>query len=92
MSIKSIDFQSMYPRVNDVTKVQNDLQHKNLNLLQQQVKTTNDNAEHNMSQVLKREDVQESAVRDGQKKDQNNKKKKKQKKEIDSKNLIDIKI
>ncbi|MEN8905494.1 MAG: hypothetical protein ABF289_05995 [Clostridiales bacterium] len=95
MSIKSIDFQSMYTRTNDIAKIKNDLQNRNLNLLQYQTKTIKDNIENNLSQVTKREKAQEALIKDKNEKNQEKKKKKRNKnlkEDTNEESILDIRI
>lgn len=101
MAIKSIDLQSMYPRTNDITKINNDLLHKNLNIDQQQAKSTKDLTDQKLEQVNQREKAQEAKIREEKRRDSQKKKKQKHngekekgKKELnkENKSTIDIKI
>ena len=93
MSIKSIDIQSMYPKMSDVSKTQNDAHSKNTSITQQQVQSTKQDVNNQLSQVHAKGKTEGTKIKDeDKKKEGQNKKKKKKKSNGDSESLIDIKI
>ena len=93
MSIKPMDFQVLYPKTTEVSKIYNDEANKNQAIHQQITETNRDRIDHNLKQVVARENVKQGRVHEKQPKDnnkQNDKKKKHKKEENTSK--IDIRI
>lgn len=93
MSIKPMDFQVMFPKTSELSKTYNDEVNKNQAVLQQQAETNRDRIDHNLKQVVARENVEHGRVNEKQPKD-NNKQNDKKKKQKNSENTpkIDIRI
>jgi hypothetical protein len=78
MSIKPIDFQVMYPKTSEVSKIQNEEANKNQANIQQQASTNQNRIDDKLKQVVARENIQNGRVDEKQQKDtadQNQKKK-----------------
>jgi hypothetical protein len=79
MSIKPIDFQVQIPKVNEVSKIQSDVRHKNEVIEQQQSSINRQNAQDSVNLVHKKENAQEAKINERQnpkeRKEKNNKKK-----------------
>ncbi|MCR4434470.1 MAG: hypothetical protein QHH06_00900 [Clostridiales bacterium] len=93
MSIKPVDFQVMFPKIMEVSKLSNDEQQKNQVLQQQQSSLVEQKADNDTKQVHTREKLQEARIRDKQEKEQQERKKeeKKRDKNDNSKNK-DLKL
>lgn len=94
MSIRPIDFQVMFPKTSEVAKNQNDEMNKNQIVHQQQAAVNQERTEHNLKQVVQRENVHEARVREKQEKDNGDKQNQKKKKQQNKRRIpnIDIKI
>lgn len=69
MAIKPIDMQVMMPRVNEVSRIQNDEQHRSLAVAQNKVQNTEKDSENSMKQVNSRQEAQKTMIRDKQQKE-----------------------
>lgn len=94
MSIRPMDFQVLFPKTTELSKIQNEEANKNQAILQQQAETNRDRIDHTLKQVVARENVQHGRVNEKQQKDNNkqNEKKKKQKDNNGQAAKIDIRI
>lgn len=94
MSIRPIDLQVMYPKTSEVAKNQNDEMNKNQAVHQQQATMNQEKIEHNLKQVVERENVQEARIREKQEKNNSDKQNQKKKKQQNRRGMpsIDIKI
>jgi hypothetical protein len=94
MSIKPMDFQVLYPKTTEVSKTYNDETNKNMAVNQQQAEMNRDRIDHNLKQVVARENVQQGRVNEKQPKENNKDRqndKRKQKKNQNN-TVIDIRI
>lgn len=82
MSIKPIDFQVMYPKTSEVSKIQNEEANKNQAIHQQQASTNQNKIDDKLKQVVARENVKNGRVDEKKQQDtaDQNKKKKQQSK------------
>lgn len=80
MSIKPIDFQVMYPKTSEVSKMQNEEANKNQAIHQQQASTNQNKIDDKLKQVVARENIKNGRVDEKKQKDtaDQNKKKKQQ--------------
>lgn len=93
MSIKPMDFQVMFPKTSELSKVYNDEANKNQAAHQQQAETNRDRIDHNLKQVIARENVSNGRVDERQQKDNTKQdKKKQQQKNTKNRTSIDIRI
>lgn len=94
MSIKPMDFQVMFPKTSELSKTYNDEANKNQSIHQQQAETNRDQIDHNLKQVVSRENVKNGRVNERQQKDntKQDNKKKKQQNHNENKTTIDIRI
>lgn len=95
MSIKPMDFQVLYPKTTEVSKTYTDEANKYQAGHQQQAEANRDRIDHNLKQVVARENVQHGRVHERQPKDNNKdsqNEKKKQKKNNENTSKIDIRI
>jgi hypothetical protein len=66
MAIKPIDLQIMMPRVNEMSRIQNDELQRNHAAQQSAVQSTDKQSENNLKQVTSREETQKTAIREKQ--------------------------
>jgi len=94
MIIRPMDFQVLYPKTTELSKIQNEEANKNQAILQQQAEANRDRIDHNLKQVVARENVQHGRVNEKQQKDNNKQKDKKKKQKDDDRQTakIDIRI
>lgn len=94
MPINPIDYKSMYPKINEVSKTKNDENAKNNALIQQQANQTNKDVEKKLVKIKEKEKTNELRLKNEEKKNnkKNSKNKDKKKKNDDNESVIDIKI
>lgn len=94
MSIKPMDFQVMFPKTSELSKAYNDETNKNQAVHQQQAEANRDQIDHNLKQVVARENVRNGRVNERQQKDntKQDNKKKQQKNNTKNRTTIDIRI
>lgn len=96
MSIKPTDFQIMYPKLTEVSKIHSDTQNRNQAVNQQQAETTKQHAEDKITKVEEKEDIKDAKIynKEGkrEKREKNKGKNKKKDNEDEEHSTIDIKI
>lgn len=90
MAIKPIDLQVMMPRVNEISRIQNNEQQRSLAIQQNKVQTTERQSENSMKQVNSKEESQKVIIQERQQKEKKesrqNKKEKQQQEEKNQQN------
>jgi len=81
VAIKPVDLQIMMPRVNEVSRIQNDEQQRNLAIQQNKVQTMEKQSENSLKQVNSREDSQKVVIQDRQQKEKRESKQSKKEKQ-----------
>ncbi len=81
MAIKPIDLQVMMPRVNEISRIQNDEQQRSLATQQNKVQTMERQSENSVKQVNSREESQKVIIQKRQQKEKRESRKSKKEKQ-----------
>jgi hypothetical protein len=79
MSIKPIDFQVMLPKTSEVSKQQNEMQHRGQIAQQQQMSSTQHSVDHILTQVYSQDKAKGGTVKEKQDNNKGQKKEEKKK-------------